>query len=175
LESEMARFAEHFLEFLPKRLVTTSENHMIFHSIGNDVNLFNMSLPARRYKSQFMERALAKTREKEESKRRHTITLRQQRCHSDSAVVLSQATESTWRFSCPLLTACWYLCRLGVPEFTPQFAYEREGAQPFVGERIITVLPTSFLKVESTAVELISLSRTKTFSKRGKQIEYYFY
>lgn len=175
MESEMTQLAERFLEFLPERLITTSEDHTIFHSIGNDVNLDAGPAPARRYKSQFMERAMAKTGESEKKKRGHATMLRQQRCHSDSAVVLSHTTESKRRFSCPLLTACWYLCRLGVPQFTPRFAYEREGANPFVGGRIITVLPTSFLKVESTAVELISLSRTKTISKRRKQIEYYFY
>lgn len=175
MESQMTKYADHFLKYLPKKYVVEKDSQFVFHSFGNDLNLYESPPPARRYKSIFMEKVLDKPINKKKQIPKQTTTLKQERCHSDSAVVLAHTIDSVKRYSCPLLTACWYLCRLGVSGFMPEFAYVRKGAPPFVAERLITVLSTDFLKVESTAFELLGLSKTKTFKKRRKQVEYYFY
>lgn len=175
MESEMAHHADYFIKFLPKKYLIEDDNQVVFQSASNDSNFPSLRAPARRYKSIFMEKAHTEKGKWDREEHRRRITLRQQRCQSDSSIVLCHDTGSQVRYSCPLLTACWYMARLGVEPFTTPFAYRRKGCESFIGNRILTVLPIDFLKVESTAVELISLSRTKPISKRKKQIEYHFY
>ena len=175
LESEMVANVTYFLQFLPQKNLIRETDRVVYHSAGLDANLEQTALPARRYKSIFMERAKRSGGSENQMTGRQVLSLQQHRIHSESSIVLAVGEGASVRYSCPLLTACWYLIRLGVEPFYSPILYRRRNAPSFVGRRLVTVLPLDYLKVEATAVELLSLSKTKAISKCKKRISYFFH
>lgn len=74
--------------------------------------------------------------------------------------------QNTAYYTCPTLTAIWYLHRLKINEFT---LYESDNEKP---DFIISILPKQYLKSEAIAIELLRLSKIKRVSKSRKRIEY---
>jgi len=174
MESEMAKTAENFIDKLPERYLLSEDNKMYFKSESTDIHFSDLLKDRRRYKAIFIEKAEMDRKAWEEQKQKEYLALRQQRCHSNSSLVLYYNDGKDVRFSCPLLAACWYMARLGVEPFYSSIQNKLSINKPFIGNKLITVLPLEFLKVESTALELIGLSRTKVISKNRKKIEYHF-
>lgn len=89
--------------------------------------------------------------------------------------VYDQNTNKTY-YTCPLLTACWHLTRLGVNQFDVNASKIKSfTSKPFFADKLITVLPSKYLKVEGTAMEIISLAKKKSIKKSKKNIEYVFF
>jgi len=70
-------------------------------------------------------------------------------------------------YSCPLLTAVWYLSRLGVSGFVHTPGRPKADA-------IVNVLAIEYLKNEAMAYEIIRLSSATRIKKCAKKIEYIF-
>ena len=103
--------------------------------------------------------------------------LRSTRAYSNLEVILETVdSEGDIRWSCPALAACWNLARLGIEPFEEGLVTRHGlGPRPFIGERLITVLPTEYMKVESTAMEILSMCRPKPLRKARKRMSYIFY
>lgn len=69
-------------------------------------------------------------------------------------------------YSCPLLTAVWYLHRLGVEGFVDHPA-ERPDA-------LLNILPLKYLKTEGVALDIINLSAATRIRKARKRIDFVF-
>ena len=82
----------------------------------------------------------------------------------DSSVLVAETT----RLCCPTLAATWVLARLGVEPYVSAYV----GAGPFTGERLLTVLPVRFMRVETTVVDLLNAAG---YSKAAKKVGYVFY
>ena len=95
---------------------------------------------------------------------------------ADGPTVKTVLKSRLGTYSCPLLTACWYLLRLGVEGFGELEVPMRQlSRKPLVGDRLLTVLPAKYVGLESQALEILEHTSTKTISKRRKEIEYYFF
>jgi len=174
MESAMAEVAKFFINKLPERYLLSEDNTMYFKSESTDIHFSNLLKDRRRYKAIFIEKAEMGKKAWEEQKQKEYLALRQQRCHSNSSLILYYDDGKSVHYSCPLLAACWYMARLGVEPYFSSIQKKLTRKRPFIGKRLITVLPIEFLKVESTAIELIGLSKTKVISKNKKKIEYHF-
>lgn len=175
MESELVKSARFFISKLPERSLLSQDNKMYFKSESTDIHFSDLLKDKRRYKAIFIEKAEMGRKAWVEQKQKKYIAFRQQRCHSNSSLVLYYDDGKNVRYSCPLLAACWYMVRLGVEPFFSSIQSKLIQNKPFVGNKLITVLPIEFLKVESTAIELIGLSKTKVISKNRKKIEYHFF
>jgi len=112
----------------------------------------------------------------EQSLNYDNIGIRRTSSASLTEVILKTYSESGERYSCPLLDAAWHLTRLGIQPYSEQvenlISYSDK---PFFGKKLITILPSGYLRVESTAMEIIGMLKRKTIRKRRRNIKYYFY
>lgn len=113
----------------------------------------------------------------EEARVTPLTTLRAQRSQVHLEVVLSGFDASRrLRWSCPVLATCWYLARLGISPYLDRMrTFDGLASRPFVGRRLLTLLPVDYVKIESTAMELLALARPKPLRKARKRLEYIFY
>lgn len=70
-------------------------------------------------------------------------------------------------YGCSLLTAVWYLARLGVEGFE-----HGNEPSPERADRLVNVLPVKYLKSEGFALDLIRISSATRIRKAAKRIEY---
>lgn len=174
MESEMAKEADFLLNTLPEKNLIREENRFILKSESTDMHFSEMFQEKKRYKTIEMEKMLLGEEAWNDLQRINLLNLKQQRVHSNSNLILVFDDGKTRRYSCPLLAACWYLARLGVEPFYSSIKHSLNVQKLFVGNNLLTVLHLNYLKVESTAIELIGLSKSKTISKCKRRIEYYF-
>ncbi|MBU2523415.1 MAG: hypothetical protein KKE23_03955 [Nanoarchaeota archaeon] len=93
-----------------------------------------------------------------------------------SQTVLQYQEEQNTMYTCPLLTACWHLTRLGVKPFDKAAKHiSVYSGKPFFGEKLITVLPSKYIKIEGMAMEIVSLAKSKTIKKKKNKMEYLFF
>lgn len=69
-------------------------------------------------------------------------------------------------YGCSLLTAVWYLHRLGVAGFC------ENGAQK--ADQLVNILPIKYLKSEGVAIDILNLSSKTRIRKARKKIDYIF-
>ena len=103
--------------------------------------------------------------------------VRRRALQSRSEIVLRYRIEDgTVRYTCPLLTLCWHLMRLGVEPFAEETARINSfTATPFPGDRLLTILPASYLKLEATTMELLLSCQPKRIRKRKGSLDYLFF
>lgn len=100
----------------------------------------------------------------------------QERAKSQTEVMLAEGQGAATRYGCALLASCWALARLGIsPYFEALNLDSIEGAPPFCGRNLISVLPTDYLKIEATVLELFKASRDKKVQKSTSRIQYWFH
>lgn len=174
MESEMIKEADSLIKNLPEKFLIQEENRYIFKSESKDIHFAELFQERKRYKSEVMDRINMGTEAWNEMQKKKLLNLKQQRVHSDSNLIIYFNDGKTIRYSCPLLAACWYLTRLGVEPFYSSIKQSLNSTKPFIGKNLITILPLNFLKVESTAIELIGLCKSKSIYKCKRRIEYYF-
>lgn len=78
---------------------------------------------------------------------------------------LSRWIQEKELFPCSLLTATWYLVRLGALPPVPMIAVTG-GVVPFAGNSLMTILPIRYKENEERAIELISLSQWNHLAKQ---------
>ena len=88
---------------------------------------------------------------------------------SQFLIPLYTPNNSLRPYGCSLLTAAWYLNRLGVDEFS---IVESPLEPDQVAKRIVNVLPVKFLKSEGFAIDILNLASSTRIRKAAKKIEY---
>jgi len=174
MESELTKNAQYFLNMLPDKYLFKHDNKTIYQSENQDIHFSDLLVKTRRYKTIFLEKNTINSDYSKKHKPNELLSFNQQRCHSNSDLVLYVENGEECRYSCPLLAACWYLARLGVNPFYSSIFNSLKKDKLFIGKSLLTILPIDFIKVEATATELIGLSKTKRINKCKKKIEYYF-
>lgn len=156
-------------------------DEVVFIPKSNDVRLWSPEIDVRSLRRIFWEKSESargkKHPERKDAGGRAEAIVRRKSFHSESKIILKYKDEKNIsRYTCPLLTACWHLVRLGVKPFAEEFTNIRSYTdKPFFGKRLITVLPSSYLKIEGTALEIISLAKSKTIKKRKNDLEYHLF
>jgi len=172
LESKMVESADNFLKYLPPDSLFSKDNSLVYHSQSTDIHFTELLRDTRRLKEIFLDKVKKGGVSSEKDK--SYLSLQQQRCHSNNTIVLVYNQNGQVRYGCPLLAACWHLSRLGIEPFYTNIQTQLTNQKSFTGKQILTILPNEYMKVESTALELIGLSKTKTIKKCRKRMEYFF-
>lgn len=164
--------------YLDKR---TLENEIIFAPKTNDIRLWAPDAEKRSFRQMFLEYAEGKIDEEElkgsQLRKGGATLISKNTFRSKSEIVLKyKDKEGVVCYTCPLLTACWHLMRLGVEQFDKEFVNIKSfTSKPFFGNRLITVLPSNYLKIEGTSMEIISLAKSRSIKKYRNYLEYYFF
>lgn len=175
LESVMASVAEKLITSLPDKYLKYDNGRTMFLTQLSDPHIDELTPLAKRYKTIFVERVTGRRSSDSHLDSELIRSVQQNRTRSSSSIILSTGEGHTKRYSCPLLAACWHLMRLGLNDFETPIQYASKHSNSMVGQRLISILPVEFLKVEATALELMKLSRSKTISKASRRVEYFFY
>ena len=89
-------------------------------------------------------------------------------------IILSRMEDGKERYSCPLLTVCWYLFRLGIfPYEEVDFILGKENFKP--ADVLVNVLPYHYLKIEGSAFDIMEYTTNKKIKKARRKIKYVFY
>ena len=91
-----------------------------------------------------------------------------------ATVFLKYRRGDKYKYACPLLTASWYLMRLGVNSFDRMDLLEpisNNQNTAFHGKKLLNILSSRYLSVEATAWQIISLS---PWEKELDRISYFF-
>lgn len=174
MESELTKEADYLLNTLPSKNLFKEDNRFVLKTESNDIHFSELLQEKKRYKTIEMEKMLFGEEAWNNMQQKDIFNLKQHRVYSKSNLILVYKDGINNRYSCPLLAACWYLARLGVEPFLSSITNSLNDQRLFIGKNLLTVLNISFLKVESTALELIGLSKSKLISQCKKKIEYYF-
>lgn len=177
-ESRIAHFVDCFIERLPRRLILVDGGNTIFSTKTNSFLLWETTAGGKR--RDFLETFVQHTLGDDKRLRLPHASMASHggssHSYSSSATLKSCDLHGGGKYSCAVLTACWHMARLGVPPFS---ALANEATafsdKPFPGERIVTLLPVKYLKVEALAWELIASANTKVISKKKKMMEYRFF
>lgn len=79
----------------------------------------------------------------------------------------TQQSDGAFIYGCSLLTAVWYLHRLGVEGFCDEDGPQR-------ADRVLNVIPLKYLKSEGIALDLVNLSSATRIRKIRRKIDYVF-
>lgn len=90
--------------------------------------------------------------------------LRRQTRAEQSSVLVAEAE----RLCCPTLAATWVLARLGVEPYVGAY----QGVGDFTGDRVVTVLPSRYLRGEATVLDLLDAAG---YRKQARKVGYVFY
>lgn len=164
-ESDLVVVAPAFLEKMKKRYVKELSGKVLFFLQTDDPH-FPESLPGIRPKARLFA---------DEDLTSYSV-FSQKRLRSDSQVFLVSRMGDETRYSCPLLAACWVLARLGKQPFAEAVRLLPAGRnRPFFGRRLINILPTHYLKVETTVLDLLSHLRDRELRMCHSLIQYWFH
>lgn len=164
-ESDLVTVAPAFLEKMKKRHLKQRSGEILLYVQTDDPH-FPQLLPGIRPKARLFA---------DEDFSTYSV-FNQRRLRSDSQVFLVSRTGDDIRYSCPLLAACWVLARLGKPPFAEAIRLLPTGRnRPFFGRRLINILPTHYLKVETTVLDLLSQLRDQELRKCHSLIQYWFH
>lgn len=92
-----------------------------------------------------------------------------------SRTLLSTGQNGGRKYSCSLLTACWHLARLGVEPFGTAVRTKLTALPVGSPSKIWSILPAKYIKVEASAMEIISLCKSRRLYKQAKNIRHVFY
>ena len=164
-ESDLVSVAPMFLEGMKKRYVKEHSGGTLVYLQSEDSHLPE-SVPGVRPKARLFD---------DEESTSYAL-FAQRRVRSDTQVFLVSRKEESVRYSCPLLAACWVLARLGKQPFAGAIrpVASLEG-RPFFGRQLINILPTEYLKVESTVLDLLGQLRDKELRTCQGRIRYWFH
>lgn len=177
-ESQMARGAEVLLNALPPKFKSVSEQEVGFVAETEDLYLWTStnSSDTRSFKEILLQSVTGK--QKQTSTDVEKTVIKREGIKSKFEIALKYKDHKEVKYSCPLMAASWHLSRLGVESFVGGLELVNSFSspkRPFIGDRLLTILPAKYLKVEGTALEIISLVKTKTISKMRKRMEYVFF
>ncbi len=160
-ESSLARFAETLLASMRPNALTSDQDH-VYLNIATDDRLLWADENLRQIKS--IKRIFLETVQNPDP-----ISPQQDGDrHSSRFWIPLRSIDPTGAriYSCSLLTATWYLHRLGVEGFVDQ-------AQPRPNE-LLNILPRKYLKTEGIALDILNLSSRTRIRKARKKINYVF-
>lgn len=170
--------ADMMIEAVHSRFLKKEENRLLFSTKAENLLLWTRRTEMRDdrdFLQVFLERHIpSATKVPSRSKLTHALKRRYQ--FSLDALLATTINEAVPRYSCALLTACWYLMRLDVEPFKECVdSLLRLSSKPFFGDRLITILPTKYIRLEAIAMELISAAASKRIKKRQRELEYIFF
>lgn len=182
-ESQLAvSSAEILIEAMPERYLNKQKSYeLTFTPKTNDIRLWASNHEDRSFRRIFWEYSQGEKKEEISKERvlreRAEALISRESFRTKSEIVLKYIDNGgTTRYTCPLLTACWHLVRVGVEPFAEEYKNLKSfTSKPFFGEKLITVLSSSYLKIEGTAMEIISLAKSRTIKKQKNRLEYYFF
>jgi hypothetical protein len=157
LESQMEPGASALLETLRNNYILTVEGESYLTIVSNDPFLWAQETleSPKSLKKLFVERLRGDSH----------ISVRPSQ--SQFLVPLYTPTLTTRRYGCSLLTAVWYLFRLGVEGF--ELDRSRNDEKP---RRLVNILPVKYLKSEGFAMDIIRISSATRIRKAATRIEY---
>lgn len=92
------------------------------------------------------------------------------------SVSMLKLKSTNGEHSCVLLTACWHLMRLDIAPFDKvSESLFRIDAEPFFAEKIVTILPTEYIKLEAAAMDILSLAKPNRIRRARHNAEYVFF
>jgi len=167
-ESDLKTVAHVFIEELKQhRLKRTSED-VFFSNVSNDSSLYR-SLERDSMKSSFLDGDSFDDCEDEK--------VSVNRVQKYSMTTISQISNGNVRYSCPLLAACWNLARLGYEPYVSALTTfkDEEQKKEFSSSKLVTLLPTTFIAVEATVVDLLKSLKPKKYKGIEKSLSYTFH
>jgi hypothetical protein len=182
-ESQLAvSSAEILIEAMSDRYLDKQKPYeLTFIPKSNDIRLWAPNHEDQSFRRILWEHSQGEKKEdfskERELRERAEALISRESFRTKSEIVLQYTgDDGTTRYTCPLLTACWHLVRLGVKPFAEEYKNIKSfTSKPFFGDRLITVLSSGYLKIEGTAMEIISLAKSKTIKKQKSRLEYYFF
>ena len=170
MEGDMAPSCEAFIDGLKASALVRRPGEICFSCVDNDPRLLRNSFGST-LKGMFLQGGA--DIEQREAPANHAP----KRVQRIFETVLAQFDGTQTRFSCPLLAACWTLARFGIePYVDALFATGNDTLRNgFVASSVVTVLPCTYMTVESTVVDLLNGLRKKPLRKLSQSIEYRFF
>ena len=171
-ESALVQVADSLIHMLPAKFLYETDDGLFLSTRSRDPLLWVSSTesPERDFLEIFLDR------QAKDSQAFSTSANKTSPFQTTSVLCLRYVERGQVQYSCPLLTACWHLMRLGIPPFnSASDALFRVSDGSFFAERLITVLPSKYLKVEAAAMEIISLSKSKRVRRCKDLLEYLFF
>jgi hypothetical protein len=153
LESEFEGIAPILLETLRNNYVLTVDGASYLTLVSQDPFLWaqeTLETP-KSIKRMFLERLKGQTEFQEAPSQ------------SQFLVPIHNPRDALRRFGCSLLTAVWYLSRLGVDGFATS------SVRP---NRLVNILPIKYLKSEGFAFDLLKISSAARVRRAAERIEY---
>ncbi len=161
-ESELNRYGDVLIETLRPNVLAVDREH-IYLNLSTEDRLLWADENLREMKSIkriFLETVLSPEPESADD--------RGERHRSRFWVALrTQQSDGAFIYGCSLLTAVWYLHRLGVEGFC-----EEDGSPR--ADRVLNVIPLKYLKSEGVALDLVNLSSATRIRKIRRKVDYVF-
>lgn len=161
-ESQLDRYAETLIDSLRPNILTRDREHVYLNMatedrlLWADENLREM----KSIKRIFLETVLSPDPPSaDDSGERHRSRF--------WVALKTEQPDGRPVYGCSLLTAIWYLHRLGVEGFGDDDSSSR-------ADRVLNIIPMKYMKSEGIALDLINLSSATRIRKIRKKIDYVF-
>lgn len=175
-EADLVRAADSLIDKIRDSYIKRGENEISFTSSSDDFKLWEAEQDLS-FKERFFENQIESKDNIRDKRLNHTVARRDSNLTTAEIVLKYVSNEADEvRYTCPLLTACWHLARLGVDPFQEAVDdIKSYSSKPFFGKYLFTVLSSQYLKIEGTAMELISLASSKRIKENKERFKYRFF